>query len=90
MKWGKVAKTGLVCMEHSNSMSTYLHCYFTIVSIDGPYVDGVSLTYGSPRQHIWTFAAGQSEFSNVNDNCPCDVTINITIPPFVGGDYFCE
>ena len=22
--------------------------------IDGSYVDGVSLTYGSPRQHIWT------------------------------------
>jgi len=21
------------------------------------YVDGVSLTYGNPRQHIWTFAA---------------------------------
>ena len=25
-------------------------------SIDGPYVDGVSITRGSPRQHIWTFA----------------------------------
>ena len=25
--------------------------------IDDPYVDGVSLTHGSPRQHIWSFAA---------------------------------
>ena len=25
-------------------------------TIDGPYVDGVSLTYGNPQQHIWTFA----------------------------------
>jgi hypothetical protein len=24
------------------------------------------------------------------DACPCDASINITIPPFVGGDYFCE
>ena len=25
-------------------------------SIDGPYVDGVSITRGSPRQHIWTYS----------------------------------
>ena len=57
-------------------------------TIDGAYVDGVSVTHGSPRQHIWTFAAGRSE-----DNptwilsCPCDTSIDI---PFVGEDYFCE
>ena len=27
-------------------------------SIDTYYVDGVSLTHGNPRHHIWTFAAG--------------------------------
>ena len=27
-------------------------------SIDTNYVDGVSVTRGSPRQHIWTFANG--------------------------------
>ena len=59
-------------------------------TIDGAYVDGVSLTHGSPRQHIWTFASGRSEFHNEDDSCPCDVTVNISIPPFVGGDYFCE
>ena len=63
-----------------------------VTTIDSPYVDGVSLTHGSPRQHIWTFVAGWSEFQdrNVGWACPCDATINITIPPFVGGDYFCE
>ena len=59
-------------------------------TIDGAYVDGVSLTHGSPRQHIWTFAVGYSELYNIDDSCPCDATININIPPFVGGDYFCE
>ena len=59
-------------------------------TIDGYYVDGVSLTHGSPQQHIWTFAAGHSESENINRVCPCDATINITIPPFVGKDYFCE
>ena len=63
-----------------------------VTTIDGPYVDGVSLTHGSPQQHIWTFAAGFSEVQDRNRRwaCPCDATINITIPPFVGGDYFCE
>ena len=27
-------------------------------TIDSAYVDGVALMYGSPRQHIWTFANG--------------------------------
>ena len=62
-----------------------------VTTIDGAYVSGVSLTHGSPRQHIWTFAAGRSELHPTwVDVCPCDATINITIPPFVGGDYFCE
>ena len=30
-------------------------------SIDGVYVIGVSVTHGSPRQHIWTFAGGADE-----------------------------
>ena len=65
---------------------------YTEPTIDGFYVQGVSLTHGSPRQHIWTFAGGFSEVHDRNRNvvCPCDATINITIPPFVGGDYFCE
>ena len=60
-------------------------------TIDSAYASGVSLTHGSPRQHIWTFAAGYSEIEPTRvDACPCDATIDITIPPFVGGDYFCE
>jgi hypothetical protein len=32
-----------------------------IQSIDGPYVDGISLTHGSsPRQHIWTLICSSS------------------------------
>ena len=62
-----------------------------VTTIEGAYVSGVSLTHGSPRQHIWTFAAGYSEDLHTRDDvCPCDASINITIPPFVGGDYFCE
>ena len=63
----------------------------SVTTIDGAYVAGVSLTHGTPRQHIWTFAAGGGENRpTMDDSCPCDATINIDIPPFVGQDYFCE
>ena len=58
--------------------------------IDSVYVDGISLTHGNPRQHIWTFAAD----SNTNSaNCPCSPSDQTTPTPsldFVGEDYFCN
>ena len=62
--------------------------------IDGRYADGVSLTYGSPRQHIWTFVNELDESPRLySTKCPCS-DLNgqgtITIPSFVGNDYFCE
>ena len=66
-------------------------------NIDISYVDGVSLTHGRPRQHIWTFAAGLDEevdVENAQCNCPCTDSTQAsraTPPPaFVGGDYFCD
>ena len=38
-------------------------------SIDTNYVNGISVTRGSPRQHIWTFAAGVDEQVSGN-RCP--------------------
>ena len=65
-------------------------------TIDEPYVDGVSVTHGMPRTHIWTFAAGASEarVSNHITNCPCAnewAAANAApAPSFVGDSYFCE
>ena len=62
-----------------------------VTTIDAAYISGVSLTHGSPRQHIWTFAVGYGGMNVISPvHCPCETTINTTIPPFVGGDYFCE
>ena len=47
--------------------------------IDDPYVDGLSVTHGSPRQHIWTFVADYTAYRPVG-----------TPPPYVGNDYFCD
>ena len=60
-------------------------------SIDQAYACGVSVTHGTPRNHIWTFATGTSEGHNESTySCPCDSIATITIPQFVGSDYFCE
>ena len=62
-------------------------------TINECYVDGVSLTYGSPRQHIWTFAGVIDELLGGTDpsRCTCTDSSRPNPPPsFVGNDYFCE
>ena len=59
-------------------------------SLDDPYVDGISITYGAPgkRQHIFTYAAGFTESLSHPLTCPCN---GGTSPPaYVGSDYYCE
>ena len=54
------------------------------------YVDGVSLTHGDPRHHIWTFAAAIGQAPSL---CPCldgDLSTGTQPPLFVGNDYFCD
>ena len=66
--------------------------------INSYYVDGVSITHGSPCQHVWTLMAGVLESRNAlpeNDgryNCPCaqGSLQNSTLQSFIGNDYFCE
>ena len=57
------------------------------MTIDGPYVNGVSVTRGNPRQHIWT---SMSEVRYRASICPCTNTNSFTIPSYVGEDYFCD
>jgi hypothetical protein len=61
--------------------------------INETYVDGVSLTHGSPRQHVWTFADATDEIESRHVTCPClhpSLTFVGVIPGFVGEDYYCE
>jgi len=56
-------------------------------------VDGVSVTRGFPRKHIWTFAAGINEQASYTSQlCPCVAgsTGGSRVPSFVGQNYFCE
>ena len=62
--------------------------------IDSYYLDGVSVTHGSDRQHIWSFAAGGDEGNGTTNThtCPCVAKSNNDkeIPSFVEHNYFCE
>ena len=57
-------------------------------TIDSNYADGLSITYDSPRQHIWTYATGAFDRSG-QIYCPCDGNGGTT-PSFVGSNYYCE
>ena len=62
------------------------------VTINSPYVDGgVSITHGSPRQHIWTLASGHSQTAISTHDCHCNTGNEaVRVPPWVGDDYFCD
>ena len=59
------------------------HTHCSDCTIDKQYVEGVSITHGSPRQHVWSLAA-----SDRSPYCVCGN--NPTVPSFVGNDYFCD
>ena len=67
----------------------YYYNYYNYLDLNSTYVDGVSITRGDPKQHIWTYAAGQHSFIS-EYGCPCTINGTESVPPFVGNDYYCE
>ena len=59
-------------------------------TINDTYIDGVSLTHGSHRQHIWSFMASIGESSHDCFACPCFNASSGVYAPFIGNDYFCD
>ena len=64
--------------------------YTKLSSIDDLYVDGISITLGSPRKHVWTYAVGYSDDLDNKHNCPCATIPGPSPPAFVGNHYYCE
>ena len=62
-----------------------LDAIVTSKTIDSPYVEGLSITYGSPRHHLWSYAAGHT------GRCLCHPNRVASPPPsFVGQHYYCD
>ena len=76
---------GRVRGYHYGHLDTFNSGY----NISDFYVDGISITQGQPRKHLWTYAVGYSEqYSNA---CPCNGNSpGRYIPTFVGNHYYCE
>ena len=63
--------------------------FLTGGNICNTYVDGLSITHGSPRQHIWTYAVGVAEHvSHGPSRCPCAASPGSLPPSFVGSNYY--
>ena len=59
-------------------------------TINDTYVDGLSITCGYPRQHIWTYAVGVTDPGRNADCCPCSTYRGRSPPTFIGSNYYCE
>ncbi len=79
-------------LGHPDAFWTYTLSRFT--RIEDPYVDGVVITRGTEKEHVWTFAASITELDVGSSSqwvCPCTSSQSTqSIPSFVGQDYFCE
>ena len=67
----------------------HLDTFNSGIDISSYYVDGISITQGQPRKHLWTYAVGHSE--QTSNACPCNGNgPGASIPTFVGDHYYCE
>ena len=61
-------------------------------TIDELYLDGISITHGSPRQHIWSLPVGISSTSDpFQSTCPCRMeSVLHQRPDYVEENYYCD
>ena len=77
--------------QYGETVSFYNYHNAGQTTPDGAYVSGLSVTYASRQNHIWTFAAGVSKDYNYGCcSCPCASYLGRDAPPFVGENFFCE
>ena len=71
-------------------MNAFGPAYYKEQGIDDLYVDGISITTGSPRRHLWTYAVRMNEATGAF--CPCANIpgLPVSIPSFVDNHYYCE
>ena len=82
---------GRVSGYQKGSMDGFYNSASQGIGIESNYVDGLSITHGSPRQHIWTYAVGLTDSGDYPlHNCPCAIVGGPNPSAFVGSHYYCE
>ena len=84
-----------VCGRINGYQFSYTNGFYGYItrrgSIDSTFVDGIVLTHGNPRNHIWTFVCANTQYRTDLHGCPCNGdSYDSPLPPFVGNDYFCD
>ena len=55
--------------------------------------DGINITSGAQRDHVWSYVAGLNEIQSQphsDSKCPCSITNGLDPPPSIGDNYYCE
>ncbi len=62
------------------------------LTIEDIFLDGIVLTHGNPRSHVWSFVAALDETLDHTSGCACSNShmTSPSVPSFVGEDYFCD
>lgn len=71
-----------------DAYAAFAYTTYPSKAIDGPYVDGVSLTYGTPRKHLFTYASASDSIKQ--HSCPCGKKSGPSPPSFVRDYHYCE
>ena len=81
-----------ICGRVTGYQFGHVDAFHSSSNVNSWYVDGVSITRGSPRKHVWTLASGFTDSYNNAPHviCPCSTGSSQTVPSFVGNHYFCE
>ena len=64
--------------------------FHSVQDINESYMDGVSITRGSPRHHIWSYVGSLSEIRRDRNVCPCKYSGTTQPQAFVDSNYYCE
>ena len=84
LRYSKVAGRATGYQQNTvDAFETGDHC--SNCNINKVYVDGLSITHGYPRKHIWTYAASRDP---KDYRCPCSIDASQRQPSFVGSDYY--
>ena len=59
-------------------------------NIDSVYLDGISITHGMPRQHIWSYGAGPASDCSSAGCCPCNEGGVDNVATFAKSNWYCE
>ncbi|XP_065180700.1 uncharacterized protein LOC135811395 [Sycon ciliatum] len=79
---------GFVTGYRDKSLDAFYSAHNSHTQLNSWYMDGVSITHGSPRHHLWTYT-GSFDDNDKAAHCPCSPRAGPQPPSFVGSHYYC-